>query len=200
MSLATFQSLLVRLITEPAYRDAVRGGGGMDDDLTDLERRRLHAIARDPGMDVNRTLHKGFRLGKVRALLPLTCRLLGPRRLTRELAAFWDSTPPAGFSFLPEALAFCDFLAARKPRVKYLHDVLGYERATLELERARQDAPAPQRLRFAHDPQALLSTLAAGRRPRGIAARACMAIGTRAADGRIAWQLGPETKAQPPGW
>lgn len=191
MSLAAFQSAMLRLITDPAFRGAVAADGdaALGAGLTPLEASRLRRIAADRGLGINRTLHKGFRLGKLRALLPLTCRLLGPRALARELPAFWAQRPPSSFSFLPEALDFCDWLARRGLRRRHLDEVLAYERAVLELERART-GPAPvQSVRFHHDPAPLLAALAAGRRVRAIPRRECVAIGRRDAQGRVHWRV-----------
>lgn len=197
MSAQAFQTALARLIVEPDFRDAVRarGAAALDDEgdpsqmLTPIERARLSQIAHDRGVDLNRTLHKGFRLGKLRAMLPLSCTLLAPKRLAHEVALFWQQRPPSSFYFLPEALEFCDFLAQRRLRCKYLAEVLAYERATLELERARVDAPPPQQVVFEHEPAALLGALARGRRPRGITRRACVVTGSRTAGGPIHWAL-----------
>jgi hypothetical protein len=192
VSLRRFQTLLTRLIAEPDYRDAVRADAQAafgSEDLTPLEASRLARIADDRGLDVNRTLHKGFRLGKLRTMLPLTCQLLGNRRLAREVAAFWQQRPPSSFYFIPEAIEFCDFIAARRLRLKYLPEVLTYERATLEIERARVDEPAPQRVSFAHDPSALLAALLGGRTPRGIARRPSIVQGQRGPDGRAQWRV-----------
>ena len=122
MTALAFQTAMARLIVEPDFRDAVRaeGAGALPGPLTALEASRLVTIAHDRGLDMNRTLHKGFRLGKLRALLPLTCALLTPARLAREVAAFWQANPPASFSFLPEALEFCAFLERRPLRSAYL--------------------------------------------------------------------------------
>lgn len=190
MSLPAFQSAMLRLILEPAFRDRVRARGLADQpDLTALEAARLRRIARDPGLDINRTLHKGFRMGKLRALLPLTCTLLGPKRLAREVGVFWRRQPPAGFSFLPEALQFIAFLRTRPLRVRYLDEVLAYEQASLELERARTGEPPPQRIVFEHDPATLLATLARGRRPRSVPLRPCIATGSRDRRGQVEWVL-----------
>ncbi len=191
MSLLAFQSNLLRLIADPEFRDRVIADGeaALDRDLNTKERQRLQRIAIDRGLEINRTLHKGFRLGKLRALLPLTCTLLGSRRLTRELPMFWMQRPASSFSFIPEALEFCAYLAKRKPRIRYLDEVLGYERATLELERARiGDAPA-QIIRFHHDPTQLLGALSAGKRPRAISVCECRIIGTRDGDGQVCWHV-----------
>lgn len=190
MSLPAFQSALTRLIMEPAFRDAVRAHGAASaGELTALEASRLRRIAADPGLDTNRTLHKGFRMGKLRTLLPLTCTLLGAKRLGREVGAFWQRQPPAGFSFLPEALEFIAYLRQRRLRVRYLHEVLAYEAATLELERARTGPAPAQRVVFEHDPATLLGALAQGRRPRGIARRPCIVVGERDASGEVRWLL-----------
>lgn len=196
-----FQTSMVRLVAEPAFRDAVRlqGAAALPRGLNALERARLAAIAADPGMDVNRMLHKGFRLGKLRAMLPLTCRLLGTKQLARQVEAFWSACPPSSFYFLPEALEFCRRLQAGGLRRKYLDEVLAFEGATLELERARQGPAPPQVVRFGHDPAALLGTLAAGRTPRGMPPRDCVAIGRRGADGRVTWSLVDDPRAPLPG-
>jgi len=191
MTALAFQTALARLIVEPDFRDAVRGEGAaaLPGPLTPLEASRLVTIAGDRGLDMNRTLHKGFRLGKLRALLPLTCSLLGTARLAREVAAFWRANPPASFSFLPEALEFCAFLEQRGLRSVYLAEVLAYERATLELERARVGPAPPQSVRFLHDPVRLLGTLAAGRRPRSVPSRPCLLLGSKDGDAPARWTL-----------
>jgi hypothetical protein len=199
MSARAFQTALARLIVEPDFRDAVRrdGSAALPGDLTALETTRLTTIAGDRGVDMNRTLHKGFRLGKLRALLPLTCALLTPARLAREVSAFWKARPPASFSFLPEALEFCAFVETRRVRSVYLGEVLAFERATLELERARIGAPPAQRLVFRHDPVQLLGAPAAGRRPRAIEVRPCVLVGSKTAGAAVAWSR-MDAAAPPP--
>ncbi|HKE95333.1 MAG TPA: hypothetical protein VKB34_13560 [Povalibacter sp.] len=202
MSLEALQCALVRLIADPSFRDAVRAGCLPDlaTQLTPLERSRLESIAADRGLDVNRTLHRGFRLTKLRGLLPLTCEALGSRRLGAEATAFWQVCPPTSFYFLPEALEFCEFLASRRRLGKYVREVMAYERAHLELQRARRAAPPSQRVHFRHDPAVLLATLAAGRRPRSIPLRDCIATATLR-DGEVEWQIedtGPLSSAGTP--
>jgi len=191
MSALAFQTALARLIVEPDFRDAVRarGAAALTGPLRPREAYRLVTIASDRGLDLNRTLHKGFRLGKLRALLPLTCRLLTPARLAREVAAFWQAHPPASFSFLPEALEFCSFLERRRLRSTYLGEVLAYERATLELERARVGPAPAQSVRFRHDPVRLLGDLAAGRTPRAVPAQPCLLLGSKDGDAPVRWTL-----------
>jgi hypothetical protein len=195
MSLHVFQSLLVQLIENPEFREDVRARRrGLAGDLTERERTRLHRIAGDPGLDVNRTLHKGFRLGKLRALLPFTCQVLGTGRLCREVSRFWKEKPPASFSFLPEALDFCEFLARRKLRVKYLPEVIAYEYALLKLEQARSGTPPAQCIRFEHDPGALLACLAAGKRPRSIPQRPCLVVARAGRGGQVIWRLREDSR------
>lgn len=190
MSLARFQDAMVRLILDPDFRDRVAAGDDVPGgELDARETARLQRIARDPGLGINRTLHKGFRLGKLRGLLPFTCRVLGTRRLCDELARFWRDHPPASFYFLPEAVDFCDWLVQRRLRLRYLDDVVAYERATLELERARTGPPPVQLVRFRHDPTALLAALSQGRRPRGIPERPCVAAARVDARGKTVWTL-----------
>jgi hypothetical protein len=191
MSLHTFQTCLARLIIDPDYRDGVRGLGAaaLSADLTERERTRLCRIAADAGVDINRTLHKGFRLGKLRAMLPLTCRLLGSARLAREVGAFWIKRQPSSFYFISEAIEFCEFVTERKLSVRYLDDVVAYEKATLEIEKASSRPPKPQRIRFRHDPRILLAALASGQRPRAVPTRPSIAVCRRNGAGAIQWQL-----------
>jgi hypothetical protein len=186
-----FQACVARLIIDPAYRDRVRAFGvaASEVSLTERERSRLCRIAVDRGVDVNRTLHKGFRLGKLRAMLPLTCRLLGSARLAREVTVFWARRLPSSFYFIPEALEFCSYLATRKLRVKYLAEVIAYERTTLEMERAGWSVPASRRIRFRHDPRILLAMLAGNRRPRAVPERPSIAVCLRDRAGQIRWKL-----------
>lgn len=191
MSLELFQATMVRLIADPDFRDRVRSREkhSLPNALSSREADRLLVIANSRGLDVNRTLHKGFRLGKLRALLPLTCQALGSRRLGREASAFWLAHPPTSFYFLPEAIQFCDFLASRPHLGRYVADARAYERATLELQRARIGAAPPQTIRFHYDPGRLLATLAAGQRPRGIDRKDCTAVGDLDVEGRVRWQI-----------
>jgi hypothetical protein len=192
VSARAFQAALSRLALEPDFRARVSADGdaALDGDLTPLERRRLAAVAGDPGMDLTAFLIRSFRLGKIVTLLPLTRTLLGNKRLADEAQRFWSEHPPTSFYFLEEALAFCDHLLARPLRVKYLDEVVGYERTMLELKRVRTngDRPAPQPLAFDHDPVQLLTTLAAGRRPRAVPEQHCVMVATLDEDDAIQWQ------------
>jgi hypothetical protein len=195
VSQEAFQAALARLVTEAGFRALIRAEGeaALPSGLSELERRRLARAARDHGLDVTASLVASYRLGKILGLLPLTRVLLGDERLGRELRLFWEEHPPTSFYAASEALAFCGHLerrlARRRLRAAYLAEVVGYERAVLELTRPRPDGerPPPQRVEFRHDPARLLRCLGSGRRPRGVPERPCVFIGTLADDGTMDW-------------
>jgi hypothetical protein len=194
MSQGAFQAALARLVADPDFRDAVRSGSApaFDDDLTELERHRLLFVAGDRGLDITRTLHKGFRYGKLRTLLPLTCTLLGEKILATEIGEFWRSRVCQSFYYIEEALAFCDHLQERMKgglRRKYLREVLSYERAVLELQSADTPSGTSRQVRFRHDPVLLLASLSSGIEPRGIALRRCMLVGSLSESGEVEWGI-----------
>lgn len=190
MSAAAFQSLMAQLVVDPSLCDRMRVEGiAPDADLDALERQRLLAIAASPGLSVNHTLHRGFRLGKLKALLPLTCALMKGARLQAAIERFWAEHPPRTFYFLPEAIEFCGFLLTQPTRSRYLHEVVAFERSNLELQRARVGAPPRQAVRFQHDPSRLLGQLATGHAPKGVPAKLCTAVGTVDELGQVRWTL-----------
>ena len=199
MSQQVFQKLLARLVVDPDFRGLVRSSGSLafDGELTDLERKRLLALVDDPGVTITKTLHKGFRLGKILSMLPLTCQILGGKRLGRELKLFWRAYPSRSFYYIDEAVAFCTFLETRPAamRVAYLPEVVAYERARLELQRPRLgDSQAKSlEISFKHDPELLLTTLAKKGRPHRIPARPCTLSGTLELDGSIRWVISDAT-------
>lgn len=204
LSQRRFQETLARLVLDPPFREIVRAQGAaiLDDDLTPLERERLTAAASDRGLDAMRTLHKSFRLTKLYSMLPLTRALLGQRRLVTEVNSFWAESLPVSHYFLDESLAFCDYLRGRMRRrgglrVKYLDEVLAYERAVLELRRVRPDAsaPAPQLVRFRHAPEILLTGLAHRRRPRAVPIAPCTLVGSLDRNGNVRWRVREEKAA-----
>lgn len=196
MSQANFQRVLGRLVTDRDFRVRLRqGAAGPRRGLSAIERRRLMAIAAAPGLALTARLIDSFRLGKLITLLPLTRALLGPVRFAREAEAYCAKVPPVSFYLADEALAFCDHLqtACRRP---YLAEVMGYERAMIELKRPRPDgAPRPsQRVVFEHDPAVLLPLLARGERPRALPRRRHVAIGFLGAEGRVDWRIEGEVE------
>jgi hypothetical protein len=193
-----FQAALARLLVEDDFRDSVRAGGeaALDGDLTPVERRRLVAVASDPGLDVTRTLHDGWRFSKVLLMLPATCAVLGNERLSAEVHAFWKTRVPRSLYFHAEAIAFCDWLLARSGELglEYLDELAAFERASLVLRSAWADAPPPpQQVRFRHDPQLLLAAIAEGRPLAGIPERPCVLVGSSPLSGEVEWRLAAET-------
>jgi hypothetical protein len=195
MSAAVFQSALARLVVDPDFRNAVRGRGAeaLPDGLSDLERERLLAVAVDPGLDITRTLHKGFRLAKLLAWIPLTCAVLGREVRTREVEEFWKRRLPVSFYYLEEAVAFCDYLLERVREgldISYLEEVAAYERASLELRRARpaSEVVDSQTVELRHDPEVLLGALARGEDLAGVPEMPCRLVGRRV-EGGVEWRL-----------
>jgi hypothetical protein len=192
-----FQAALARLLVDADFRDEVRERGerALDGDLTELERRRVVAVASDAGLEITRTLHDGWRLSKALLMLPLTCALLGHERLAQELRDFWHTRTPRSLYFREEAIAFCDHLRARARstlRLVYLEEVVGFERAALELRAPwAPDPPRQQEVEFSHDPEVLFAELAAGRRPRAIPERHCVLLGRAVEPGTPEWRLAP---------
>jgi hypothetical protein len=189
-----FQALMARLVIDPLFRDRVRqqGEGALGDDLTAVEKRRLSAVSRSRGVEMTRTLHKGWRLGKVLTMLPLIHLVLGDDLLARELSDFWQKQPPRTLYFRDEAIAFCDHLKSSDVgrESPFLEEVVDYERAKLELFKPwPHGEKPPQVVRFRHDPVQLLNELAAGRRPPDLPENPCVVAGSVDADGRIRWTL-----------
>lgn len=195
MTQTAFQAALARLLVDGDFRDEVRARGepALDADLTALERRRVVAVASDAGLEITRTLHDGWRLSKALLMLPMTCALLGHERLARELRDFWRARTPRSLYFREEAIAFCDHLRERARstlRLVYLEEVVGFERATLELRAPwAPNPPRPQEVWFRHDPELLFAELAAGRRPRAIPERRCVLLGRAVKPGTPEWRL-----------
>lgn len=191
MSAAAFQSALARLVVDPEFRDGVRdrGEAALPGELSDLERERLIHVAGHPGLDVTRTLHKGFRLSKLLSWLPLTCSVLDRDGLAHEVGEFWRLHLPVTFYYLEEAVAFCDHLLERMGASPE-RDVVAYERASLELQRARPEgAPVPlQVLHLRHDPQELLTALSRGEPLAGVPEQPCRLVGIKETD-RVEWRI-----------
>jgi hypothetical protein len=195
-----FQSTVARLVIDPDFRDRIRAHGviALDSDLTALEQERVMAIASDRGLDATRTLHKSFRLTKIYTLLPLTRALLGPDRLAKEISSFWKAELPVSHYFMEEAIGFCDFLRKRIRsglRIKYLEEIVAYERANLELRRLRTsgDTPEPQFVKFEHDPATLLTQLMSGKCQRNVPASSCLLVGSLDQDGEVQWDISTDS-------
>lgn len=196
MSQRSFQAALAQLVMDPEFRDSVRRNGRsvLGDDLTELEKQRLVAIACDRGVDAARMLHESFRLSKIYRTLPLTRALLGKDRLAKEVREFWRESPPASHYFFGEASSFCTFLQKRLQsglRVKYLNEVVAYERAHLELQRPRNDRKRPptQVVEFSCDAEVLFERLLRGVRPRNVPVMSCVLTGKLDKSGEPHWRV-----------
>jgi hypothetical protein len=199
MSLLGFQQALAELVMTPALRRRVAEGGAGDGealaayDLSDRERRRLQALARDPGLRTGTTIHRSFRLSMLANVLPRTCKALAPQALRALVHAYWKENLPRSLEYVPEARRFAAYALARSragevPDHPYLDEVLETELAILALaelpawepptesgpESAPGDGPEagalpsdPRRrvVPFRHDPDAVLQPLAAGEAP-----------------------------------
>jgi hypothetical protein len=196
MTQRAFQAAVARLVVDPAFRDRVRaiGAAALDGELTSIEQQRVMSIVDEKGLDATRTLHKSFRLTKLFSTLPLTRQLLGPNRLAKEIGSFWEATPSDSHYFLDESIAFCDFLRKRLRsglRIKHLEEIVTYERANLNLRRARiePEVPKPEIVRFRYDPIILFEQLVKGKHPRAVPERACTMIGRVNQEGEVHWRL-----------
>lgn len=193
MTLLGYQRALTTMIASPELCLHVRSdpvAALASYDLSARERRRLAAVALQPGMSTSCTLHRVNRMTPIYSYLPLTCLLLG-NDLMRETELFWTIARPANLQFGPETERFASFLRQRlidqELRDPYLDEVLTFELAANRLQarvRAAVDALAAttavvtesevrrRRLHprvaitpFRHDPLPLLRALAEGRRP-----------------------------------
>lgn len=195
MSLVHFQTTLAKLLTDPDFLQGAKAEGEefFGPGLSALERRRLAAIAWQRGTMVTGRLIRSFRLGKILTLLPLTCTLLGDDGLAAQAKAFWQVRPCDSFYSFGEALAFCRYLeeVAVSGDVPYLDEVVGYERAMLELTAANQTGEVLSRVvKFRHNPAVLLGSLAEGQHPTKVAEMFCELVATVDGRGTIAWSQG----------
>jgi hypothetical protein len=140
MNSPAFQAAFVRLVTDQAFRDAVRDGNVPDGIDDPVERAHLSSLASQPGIAAMRVVYRSFRLNKILALLPLTGYVLGEERLSDELERYWQQTPSGSFYYFEEAGRFCEYLAQRVTSgeldIALLRDVLLYERTCLQLRHA----------------------------------------------------------------
>jgi len=179
VSAAAYQHIFGRMVASPAFRAALVERP--DDtlagvDLTDRERRRLLAIAVQPGMRVNTAIHRANRLTPIEQTLPFTCVLLG-ERLGGVVDRYWDTHPTENLQAPAECERFATFLLdeIRRGAIadRYLEDVIGFERActalrfhTGETTHAPASLPALVRVvRFTHNPVPVLEALGELRRP-----------------------------------
>ena len=187
MSLLGFQQALSELVMTPALRRRIAEGGAAVGDalaayeLSDRERRRLAALARDPGLKTGTTIHRSFRLSMLANALPRTCKVLAPQALRELVRVYWKEHLPRSLQYVPEARRFAEYARGRSrageiPDHPYLDEVLETELAILDLGELPAWEPAADALAadgdprrrvvpFRHDPDAVLGPLAAGQAP-----------------------------------
>jgi uncharacterized protein (UPF0276 family) len=125
-------------------------------------------LADDPGVGILRTLVCQVRAGMVADGLLLSTRLLaltiGADELRSLLEDFWGMTAPQLFA-ASEAVAFADYVLEHRLDVRYLDDVLAFERAIL-CAMVRDESAV---VRFHHEPAPLLHALHEGKLPMTLA-------------------------------
>ena len=153
MSLGDFQRAFAALVMSSELRTQMAGATAealppaLDAyPLSERERRRLVALARDPGLRVFAMLHRATRLSMLSNTLPRTCRALGATQLQEVVHAYWQAHPPTSVVYVREALRFAEFLRSRLHSGALVHDllpeVLETELGRLELGKAAPTAAA----------------------------------------------------------
>lgn len=156
MSLLDFQRALAELVLSPALRAEVAActPPALPEPLarltlTERERRRLHAVARDAGMKVNTLLHRASRLSMLTNTLPRTARALTDPRLQSLVQRYWREHPPTSVVYVREARRFAAFLQELMRTGELVHaplgELLAAELALLELGKSGVAAPAAPR-------------------------------------------------------
>lgn len=168
------------MVASAAYRDHVLAQPDValaGFDLSDRERRRLLAIAAQPGMRVNTAIHRANRLTPLDQTLPFTCFLLGDE-LGPIVDRYWMENTTENLQLPAECARFARFLEdrlrANEISNPYVAEVLAFERACTELrfdvaaDARRAGLPPKVRvIRFRHDPIRLLETLSKLQTPPG---------------------------------
>ncbi len=197
MSLATFQQVITRMTLEVPLVQAVRQRGHealRDFELTPLERRRLVAVARQPGMALNCTLARANRFVGIHDAFPMTCVLLG-QALRPLLDTVW-SVPPDSYQLAGDVDRFARLLFDH-PQVSalscpFLPAVFDYERTARELVLSARHVADPSTFRsetrwigFDHEPQAVFDALQAFVRPDPALPRVVHRVRLRLVDGAL---------------
>ena len=166
MSLSGFQLALCDAIASPVAARRLRDDpeGFLDSyDLSDRERRRLASIARQRGLQTSSAIYRLNRVTPLCEYLPMTATLLGDD-LVAHAEVYW-ATHGTDLQFGPEVAGFGAFLTERlragELPTPYVAEILAFELAINEI-RFVPGAPSVRVLPFAHDPAALLESLANG--------------------------------------
>ena len=177
MSLAVYQEVFCRMVASLGFRERVLERPeevfcGLD--LTERERRRLLALAADPGMRVNTAIHRANRLAPLDQTLPFTCFLLGDR-LRAVVERYWTENPSENLQSPVECERFAVFLTREIQAGgiidPYVEEVLAFERICTQLRFYTEEElrgmgslgeglpPLVRLVVFRHDPVALLEAL-----------------------------------------
>jgi len=178
MALEVYQEIFCKMVAAPAFRERVleRSGEYLNSlDLTERERRRLLAIAAQPGMRVNTAIHRANRITPLDHSVPFTLFLLG-ERLRKVFERYWSENPTENLQIPAECERFATFLEGEIQAGRivdpYIEEVLAFERTCTELKfyteeelsrltPAADDLPPLVRIvTFRHDPVPLLEALA----------------------------------------
>ena len=183
MALEVYQEIFCKMVAAPGLRERVLEPSGEylnGLDLTDRERRRLLAIAAQPGMRVNTAIHRANRITPLDHSVPFTLFLLG-ERLRDVLQNYWLENPTENLQIPAECERFAAFLEGeiKASRIvdPYLEEVLAFERVCTELKFFTEEElrlvnpiandlpPLVQIVHFRHDPVPLLEALANAEMP-----------------------------------
>ena len=183
MSLEVYQETFCRMVALPAFRERIvqhpiEALDGLE--LTERERKRLLAIAAQPGMRVNTAIHRANRLTPLDQTLPFSCFLLA-EQLPSLLERYWLENPTENLQLPAECERFATFLKteiqANRIVTPYLEEVLEFERVCTELrfftkqelrnlDSSNDGLPDSIRIvQFRHDPVQLLDALTNGQLP-----------------------------------
>jgi hypothetical protein len=152
VTVAAFQSALARLVIDLDFRrDIAAGKPKRIHALSELERRRLSAVATDRGLDITRKMYVSFRLSRLHASVPRTFALLEQPDLAHELERFLARRRPSTFYYAAEGRALLRYVAGRLRSRAIAHSALrtamAHDRAELELQTAEleRELPPPRR-------------------------------------------------------
>lgn len=124
-------------------------------------------LTTDPGMRIFQRLVWDFRAGIIVSTLKRTTRLLllhGGEELLRDLlTGFFRTFPPHLFASA-EAESFAEYLDSQHLDLKYLAEILSFERAVIQTLITDET----HTVRFPYDPQPVLQALAEGYVPSGV--------------------------------
>jgi hypothetical protein len=177
MAIADFQRALADMTLDVRLAASVRrlGADALSQyNLTDRERRRLAAVARQDGMSVNCSLARANRFGGIHDAFPMTCTLL-MARLKDLLDDLWSGRRPDNYQLAGEEGAFAQLLDHRLGEGgiddEYAEEVFRYEHlcwtiaAAMRVREASDMEGHSGTVAFRHDPAPVLDALSRHERP-----------------------------------